>query len=257
MKASQAIISGSLLLLFLLRCACEGNDRTLFGAAPPADYLTGRFNPSGHELFVSLADLGIPTNGRPHRLRREAAAALKELYAAFRRDHPKAPFWVQSSTRTYNDQKYIWNGKWTGRVRVGGRDLSREIRDPVKRAVEILRYSSMPGTSRHHWGTDIDLNVLSDAYYAKGAGALLYRWMAENAPRYGFCQPYTAGRGAGYCEEKWHWSYVPLSKQFLSRWNSVYRENPGAFSRAGLFSGSEIAGKLAAEYMNAIHDACR
>jgi zinc D-Ala-D-Ala carboxypeptidase len=236
--------------------AAEKNGRSPFGPVRPWDYLTGRFNPARHDDFITLSDIGIPTNRWPHRLRREAAAALKELYTAFRKDCPKAPFWVQSSTRSFDDQRYIWDGKWTGKVEVNGLDLSKTIKDPMKRAVEILKYSSMPGTSRHHWGTDFDLNVLSDDYFTKGEGRDLYRWMAAHAGRFGFCQPYTSGRKAGYREEKWHWSYAPLSKVFLRQWNALYQESPEAFSRKGLFRGSESAGKLAPEYVNSIDPSC-
>lgn len=256
MNASHARLYGWLLILLFCRCAFAGSDRGLYGSISPDDYVTGRFNPARHELFVALTGTGIPTNGSPHRLRREAAAALKELYAAFRKDHPAAPFWVQSSTRSFDDQKYIWESKWTGRTPVNRVNLATAVADPLKRALEILNYSSMPGTSRHHWGTDFDLNVLSDEYFTKGDGKILYRWMAEHAPRYGFCQPYTAGRRSGYREEKWHWSYAPLARPYLARWNECYRRDPGVFSRSGLFRGSDIAGTLAPVYVNSINAAC-
>ncbi|MBN2160727.1 MAG: M15 family metallopeptidase [Spirochaetes bacterium] len=243
--------------LSLLGCAAADDGAQLFGPVSPADYLTGRFNPARHESFVSLSDVGVPTGGRRHYLRRAAAVELKKLYDAFHKDHPKAPFWVQSSTRTYDDQKRIWDGKWNGVTKVMGADLSKAIPDRLKRAVEILKYSSMPGTSRHHWGTDVDLNVLNNAYFKSGEGRVLCAWMKANAGRFGFCQPYTAGRTAGYNEEKWHWSYRPLSSVFLARWNALYRENPAAFSRAGLFGGSEMAGSLAPVYVNGIDAGCR
>ncbi len=240
----------------LTRCSFAADDTAVYGKTDPDDYVTGRFNPAGHGLFVSLADSGVPTNKRPHLLRKEAAGALKELYDAFRREHPKAPFWVQSSTRSFADQRYIWDGKWNGTIPVMKISLNRTIQDPLKRALEILKYSSMPGTSRHHWGTDIDLNVLENSYYETGEGRALYLWMKENAGRFGFCQPYTAGRTSGYHEEKWHWSYRPLAGIFLERWNSLHRKNPGSFSRRGLFEGSEVAGKLAPVYVNAINRDC-
>ena len=243
-------------ILLMTRCSCAADDKDHYGKTAPDDYVTGRFNPARHELFVSLADEGIPTNKWPHLLRREAARALKELYSAFRKEHPKAPFWVQSSTRNFYDQKSIWDGKWNGTIPVMNESLARRVRDPMKRALEILRYSSMPGTSRHHWGTDFDLNVLDNRYYETGEGNVLYAWLKKNAGRYGFCQPYTAGRNAGYHEEKWHWSYIPLARVFLVRWNALYRSAPGEFSRKGLFSGSEITGKLAPDYVNAIDRAC-
>ncbi len=244
------------ILSFLFRCSFAADDAETFGKISPDDYVTGRFNPAKHDLFVSLADSGIPTNKWPHLLRKEAGEALKKLYTAFHKEHPKAPFWVQSSTRNFFDQKNIWDGKWNGTITVMNVSLNKTIKDPLKRALEILKYSSMPGTSRHHWGTDFDLNVLDNRYYETGEGKVLYRWLRENAGRFGFCQPYTAGRSSGYNEEKWHWSYKPLAVVFLSRWNSLHRKNPEAFSRKGIFVGSEVAGKLAPVYVNAIDREC-
>ena len=55
----------------------------------------------------------------------------------------------------------------------------------------ILEYSSAPGTSRHHWGTDMDINALQNDYFSnKGNGAFLYEWLQKNAAKFGFCQPY-------------------------------------------------------------------
>ena len=243
--------------LLYLSCATNGNSSDMYGPVKPGDYLTGKFYPSKHELFVALSEYGIPANKSQHFLRREAARALKEMYAAFRRDHPEAPFWVQSSTRNYFDQKYIWEGKWIGKIQVMGKDLSRSIRDPLARAVEILKYSSMPGASRHHWGTDFDLNALSNSYYESGEGKVLYRWLVKNAQQYGFCQPYTAGRDRGHSEERWHWSYLPLAGIFLAEWNLHYKNNSRTFSETGRFSGSPDAGSLAPEYMNAINQDCK
>jgi len=257
MKKRYRYIFISLIILTCFSSSVAGDDIKIYGNIPPDEYVTGRFNPAKHDRFVLLSDLGIPTNKWPHRLRREAAQALAELYAAFRKEHPKAPFWVQSSTRSFDDQKYIWNSKWTGKTEVNGRNLARAITDPLKRAVEILKYSSMPGTSRHHWGTDFDLNVLSDEYFEKGEGKALYLWMSRNAHRFGFCQPYPAGRNAGYREEKWHWSYAPLARIFLARWNSFNVNNPRFFMGKDLFLGSDRAGRMAPEYVNSIDAPCR
>lgn len=244
------------ILCSLFRCASAADDAGTYGKTGPDDYVTGRFNPARHELFVSLADSGIPTNKWPHLLRREAAEALKKLYIAFHEEHPKAPFWVQSSTRSFYDQKNIWDGKWNGTITVMNVSLNKTIKDPLKRGLEILKYSSMPGTSRHHWGTDFDLNVLDNRYYETGEGRVLYRWLRKNAGRFGFCQPYTAGRSSGYNEERWHWSYMPLARVFQKSWNSCYQKNPEAFTRKGLFGGSDVAGKLAPVYVNAVDREC-
>ena len=88
--------------------------------------------------------------------------------------------------------------------------------DPVERGLKILEYSSMPGSSRHHWGTDIDLNNLNDRHFLSGEGKKVYEWLRAHAHEYGYCQPYSpkgADRPDGYNEEKWHWSYMPVSKK--------------------------------------------
>jgi D-alanyl-D-alanine carboxypeptidase len=257
MMISRVCIQIILLIPLIAACRGEAGDTGIYGSVPAARYLTGRFVPAKHELFTCINDLGVPTAAGRHYLRREAAQALKEMYRDFRKAHPKEPFWVQSSTRSFDDQKYIWEGKWTGRVEVMGKRLDIAFRNPLARAREILRYSSMPGTSRHHWGTDFDLNVLVNGYYESGAGKELYRWLLANAGRYGFCQPYTAGRRDGYSEEKWHWSYAPLARKFLAGWNGMLKDDPAAFTAPGLFLGSKEAGSLAAEYANSIGSGCR
>jgi len=117
---------------------------------------------------------------------------------------------ILSATRNFEYQKGIWERKW--------QKLSMEgNKDPEAIAREILLYSSMPGTSRHHWGTDIDLNWLGNAWFETGKGREIYAWLTEHASEYGFCQPYTAkgeARPFGYEEEKWHWSYIPLARKY-------------------------------------------
>lgn len=76
----------------------------------------------------------------------------------------------------------------------------------------------MPGTSRHHWGTDIDFTNMTIAYFKTPAGKKMYNWLSKNAAKYGFCQPFNANRSGGYREEKWHWSYLPLSKLYVTEY---------------------------------------
>ncbi|TAL39387.1 MAG: D-alanyl-D-alanine carboxypeptidase family protein [Spirochaetes bacterium] len=235
----------------------RADDTTLFGGIQAREYLRGRFSPAEHPLFVELSSMGIPTDGRQQYLRREAAEAFLALYKSFRESHPHTPFRVVSATRTWADQKWIWENKWSGATPVDGTRLNEAYPGALGRAKIILRYSSMPGTSRHHWGTDLDLNELYNEYYDRGDGAILYQWMKINAGRFGFCQPYTAGRTAGYQEERWHWSYVPLSAGFLSRWETLFGASPAAFTADALFQGAVEAGHLAIIYVNAVNEACK
>jgi zinc D-Ala-D-Ala carboxypeptidase len=100
----------------------------------------------------------------------------------------------------------------------------------------------MPGTSRHHWGADVDFNSLNNRYFESGAGLKIYNWLVEYASEFGFCQPYTKigqGRSGGYEEEKWHWSYLPVSSVYLEtiRDSLNYRHING-------FDGWETAEKI-------------
>ncbi len=245
------ILYASLVLLLCAGALCaqaELSEEQAYGPTPPADYLLGRFEPTRHPHFVSLDDLSLPTRGRTVYLRREAAEALKRLYVDLRRDLPGVEFWVVSGTRSFENQRTIWENKWSGRL-----GNYAQIQDQEKRALGILSYSSMPGTSRHHWGSDLDINVLQNDYYRNGGGRELYIWMNENAADYGFCQPYTAGRNAGYNEERWHWSYLPLSRR-LRDWNQLVGQR---FPAGGRFSGSDRAARLAETYVNSINPQCR
>ncbi len=232
-----------------------GSDADLYGKLDPVDYLTGRFDPRTHPDFIDLAVAGVPTDGRPQILRKETAAAFKKLVEAFRKDHPRIRLYICSSTRNFEVQKAIWSSKWTGSALHDGRRLNREIPDPEMRAREILRSSSMPGTSRHHWGTDFDINRLVNSYYAGGEGKIVYQWMTKNAAAFGFCQPYNAGRTKGYMEERWHWSYAPLASKYVKEWNTRCRGFHLLMS--GRFPGAEVAAPMAPEYVNAINPACR
>lgn len=185
----------------------------------------------------------------------------REAYKAFLRMHDAAKedgieLIIVSAFRDFDHQKRIWENKWNGQQVLSGNIYATDITNPVERAREILRFSAMPGTSRHHWGTDIDLNSLNNSYFASGRGKREYDWLVENASKFGFCQPYTqkgAGRERGYEEEKWHWSYKPVSSGYLNSYKKVitYDEIKG-------FDGWESARLLNVleHYVLAVNEDC-
>lgn len=175
----------------------------------PIEYLTGKFNPETRPDFVRID--GAYARRDDYYLRKEAYEAFLRMHAAAKADGVQLS--ILSATRNFQTQRLIWEAKWTGQRKSNG-VFVHTIEDPKERALEILKVSSMPGTSRHHWGTDIDLNALNNAYFEKGDGKKVYDWLQAHAAEYGFCQPYTAGRPTGYTEEKWHWSYQPLAEPF-------------------------------------------
>jgi LAS superfamily LD-carboxypeptidase LdcB len=174
----------------------------------PIEYLTGKFDYESHPDFTKVDP--AYADGPGYYLRREAYEAFQRMQAAAKADG--IALRIISASRTFDYQRGIWEAKWTGK-RKSNNIFVHTIADPKERALEILKVSAMPGTSRHHWGTDVDLNAVNNGYFESGAGKQVYDWLTANAAAYGFCQPYTAGRPSGYTEEKWHWSYQPLSSQ--------------------------------------------
>ncbi len=179
------------------------------------DEVLGKINPSTHPDFVKI---NMKYADKSMYLRKETYKAFKKMYIAAKKDG--IHLIIRSATRNFDRQKQIWEAKWNGTRLVNGRNLSKTIKDPIKRALKILEYSSMPGTSRHHWGTDIDMIAFENSYFEKGKGKKEYDWLLSHASQYGFCQPYTQkdkNRPNGYHEEKWHWTYMPISKIFTKQ----------------------------------------
>ena len=158
-----------------------------------------------------------------HYLTSEAGKAYYEMKLAAFKD--SIDIKIVSAFRSYKRQKQIWDRKHKYYREQG---LSNnEIFD------KITDYSTIPGTSRHHWGTEIDIiaingdmpmrNVLNEKHYKKG-GAFhkMYQWLQENAEKFGFCEVYTnESTRKGFEYEPWHYSYEPQSKENLK----IYLEN--------------------------------
>ena len=177
------------------------------------EYIMGRFDPAKHPDFVIIPVKYADREGMY--LRKDTYAAFLAMYEHALKDGIKLQ--IRSATRNFYAQKSIWEAKWSGaRTIEGGENLAQTTPDPKERALKILRYSSMPGSSRHHWGTDIDLNNLENDWFSEGEGLKMYNWLKAHAHEYGFCQPYSAGRPYGYFEERWHWSYTPVSAKLTA-----------------------------------------
>ena len=150
------------------------------------DYLMGKFDPATHPDFVEIA-AGYANRPGMY-LRRDAYEAFRNMHAAALKEGVRLQ--IVSAARNFTAQKGIWEAKWTGsRLIENGKNAAQAYPDPVQRALKILEYSAMPGSSRHHWGTDIDLNNLSPQFFESGQGKKIHDWLAAHAAEYGFCQP--------------------------------------------------------------------
>jgi D-alanyl-D-alanine carboxypeptidase len=79
-----------------------------------------------------------------------------------------------------------------------------------KAIAEILRVSAVPGCSEHHRGRALDLGAPGHFQLeASFAQRREFRWLQQNAARFGFVLSYPRGNAAGIAYEPWHWCWRP------------------------------------------------
>ena len=196
----------------------------------------GKFDYKSDTTFVKIE---ANHSSKPIYLNKEVYNAFINMYTSAKKD--SVDLIVISGTRNFYEQKSIWERKWEKYKDLG----------EIERTKKILEYSSMPSTSRHHWGTDLDLNNLNNSYFENGKGKKEYEWLVENANEFGFYQVYTTKENGrtGYNLEKWHWSYLPLANQYLDFYNECI-----GYENINDFKGSDFAekAKVISEYVNGI-----
>jgi len=135
---------------------------------------------------------------------------------------------VASGFRSFERQLLIWNDKCLGKRPVMSREgepLNVDVLSASEKVNAICRWSALPGASRHHWGTDIDiydasalpddyqLQLHPDEYGKNGIFAPMIEWLDEylllpSSPQ--FFRPYDID-GEGIGAEPWHLSYRPVA----------------------------------------------
>lgn len=171
-------------------------------------------------MLVSCDPQGDFSPRPPSRLHSQAALAFQQLQTAALKSGIQLH--IASGFRSFTQQQHIWERKFSHESR---RHLSTE-----EKVTDILRWSALPGTSRHHWGTDFDaydssaiersqLTLEPWEYGQDGPCHRLYLWLKANAADFGFYPPYDKDRG-GVAPEPWHWSYAPLAKHYLQAFDS-------------------------------------
>lgn len=131
---------------------------------------------------------------------------------------------VVSAYRSFRRQKEIYEGKY--------RRFTAQGMNPMAAIEKIIEYSTIPGTSRHHWGTDIDIidanaprpqSVLQpEHFHGKGPFCKLKDWLDQNAESFGFFEVYTDNaHRKGFKYEPWHFSYAAVSKPMLEEYKKL------------------------------------
>lgn len=167
-----------------------------------------------------------------------------------------------SSFRDFDRQLAIWNGKMRGERPLLDRNgcaLDATRLDLDARIDAILAWSALPGASRHHWGTDLDVidsaavtegyipRLVPEEYAAGGPFEALSMWLDAHAGRFGFVRPYAQARG-GVQPEPWHLSYAPIAQRALAELTpALLREqwDEAASEGRGLDGVERVAERLA------------
>ncbi|MCL6613047.1 MAG: M15 family metallopeptidase [Firmicutes bacterium] len=152
----------------------------------PADYVPPDLRPAGIPFTC-------PVDSPKRLLRAEAAEALERLFA--RATQEGIALLGVSGYRSYERQREIFAAHMA--------DLGEEAAN---------RVSARPGESEHQTGLAIDVSspevggLLVESFGETEAG----RWLAQNAPKYGFVIRYPRGKEdvTGYAYEPWHLRYV-------------------------------------------------
>ena len=138
---------------------------------------------------------------------------------------------ISSSHRDFARQALIWQRKWLGLLPLydlNGDLLESSVLTDSEKMHAILTWSALPGTSRHHWGTDLDvydydgikacgsdLQLVSAEYAENGPCFELNCWLGEHAEKFGFSRPYKDYKG-GVAAEAWHLSYHPMASEIFT-----------------------------------------
>lgn len=161
------------------------------------------------DILCGLSDTHVIEVSPGQRIHRQSVSAFTAMQQAAQAAGHNLQ--IASGFRDYHRQAAIWQRKTEA---LGAMPTDTALH-------EILRWSAMPGASRHHWGSDMDiydpdalgadkLQLEPWEYADNGPFAPLTQWLQANAKKFGFYWPYARDLGGVNCEP-WHLSYAPLS----------------------------------------------
>jgi len=135
---------------------------------------------------------------------------------------------IESGWRSFERQLLIWNEKVLGKRKIldeNGKPLNRDGLSDLECMKAILLWSALPGTSRHEWGTDIDVIdavAVPEGYEAEltveesfSVFGKFHKWLdsqIESGNSFGFRRVFLPGIGRVQ-PEPWHLSYAPEAKK--------------------------------------------
>lgn len=168
-----------------------------------------------------LIGKGTPMLFGEGKLQKKAFEAFEKMKAAAAKEGYKIK--VVSGYRNFSRQKAIFERKY--------KKYTAQGMGSMPAIKKIIEYSTIPGTSRHHWGTDIDIIddnatysgdvLVPEKFHGNGPFCKLREWLEKHANDFGFYIVYTANKDRkGFKYEPWHYTYAPISIPMLK----AYRE---------------------------------
>jgi len=123
---------------------------------------------------------------------------LKMLIEDCRRETGGATIWAQSAYRDRSSQERLYNNKIKQYMNSG---MSKEEAEKLA-STSVSR----PGTSEHEVGLAVDFNYANVEFENTKA----FKWLADNAHKYGFILRYPEGKQSitKVIYEPWHFRYV-------------------------------------------------
>ena len=167
---------------------------------------------------------------------------------------------LESAYRSFEKQLSIWNRKARGELALlsaAGVPMERP-KDEEELMYAILTWSALPGASRHHLGTDIDVvdgaacpegyevqltPAECEGMFAKFHAFLTERMVADKA--FGFSRVFIPGRGK-IRPEGWHIAHLPTSRKRLEHFSldvlrRIYEQSDMECKRAVLANLPQLA----------------
>lgn len=173
--------------------------------------------------LIGKGNSDIIGNTYTSKMHRDTSEAFQKMKRAASKENINIE--VVSAYRSFQRQKEIFEGKYK---RFTNQGLS-----PTEAIQKIIEYSTIPGTSRHHWGTDIDIidanasprpkSVLQpELFHGEGPFCKLKDWLNIHANSFGFYEVYTDNANRkGFKYEPWHFSYAPVSVPMLQEYKKL------------------------------------
>ena len=140
-------------------------------------------------------------------------------------DRTKLPGGLQVSSgfRSFGKQASITGGALAGERLFKATSTDEEIKQAI---LQVMKTISVPGFSRHAWGTEIDVvSATRSDWEGSGKFVPLIPFLSAEAPKFGFYHPYSDQRLSAtlphYENEPWHLSHwtlaTALQEEYLKR----------------------------------------